>query len=1253
MNIFLQLTHMAMCKEMTKKAVLMAMVAVLISGTVQAQRKVVSQKKYPSLFWEISGKGMKKPSYLFGTMHVSSKMVFHLSDSFYHAMRNSDAVALELNPEDWQRQMFGMQKAQIALANFTAQNLADYLNEKSFQLTPFEDKIKRALNEEPTAVNSLLYRSYQSRADFEENTYLDLYIYQTGRKLGKTPAGVENYLETEKIMMEAYQDMEKEKTKRQVDTDGESLYEIQKKIQDAYRQGDLDLMDSLDNITTESPAFNEKFLYLRNEIQASSIDTILQKRSLFVGVGAAHLPGKRGVIELLRKKGYTMRPIFMQDRDATQKESIDKLRVPVTFRKVETDDKMIQLQLPGQLYKREEAKGNQSWQYADMDNGAYYMVTRVRTHAAMLGNSEARLLQKIDSMLYENIPGKILKRVAITKNGYNGFDITNRTRRGDIQRYNILVSPFEVLVFKMSGPDTYVEGKEAEQFFNSINIKSNPENGWVTYAPAHGGFSIMFPQQPNVALIKNDVDRLDKWEYEAIDKLTGSSFMLWKKSISNFSFIEEDTFDLALMDESFSKSEFIEKQLKRKLGKQAGIAFSECKYLAKDGNYFTTKSFVKGSHYYMLAATSRNNKESFSTFFNSFKFTDFVYPAARKYEDTILQIVVQTPVVPNIDTSLRIMMEKATSDEFLNATRTFYNYWPKTKGAIFKSDSTGEAIAVNIETFPKYYYSRDSAKFWRDRIEDRSIQKDMRLASRQFVSINDSVAGYRLVYTDTNSSRSILTTYLLKENKLYKFATLTDTMQQQSAFISGFFSSFTPYANRTGPSVFENKINVFFADYNSKDSIDRKRATTAIPNIYFTKNEVNRMAEAIAALKFGDKEYFDTKTKFITELGYIKDTCCTIEVINLLKNLYAKSGDTSLFHNVILTALARLQTNQSFALLKQVLLQDPPVFDNSYEYNTIFNQLSDTLSLAKNLYPDLLQLASVEDYKPGINNLLAQLVDSGYVGAKDYADYFTKLHFEAKILLKKQQNKEEKRMQQESKGDEETGISRGYGTTSWSAPVGNNSLMQYAVLLLPFYDTQPAVPDFFNKILQTRDLNLRLQAAILLIRKNKTISDTILQNLAASDEYRAKLLAKLQWINRASLFPLKYKTQEAIARSLLLNDKNLKKFEAIEYIGKRPAQVKDVKGNVYLFRYKVTRQDEWKFGLSGLQPANLHEVNTNNDLVRATDRKIQTGAALEEQFQIQAKRLIFEMHKSARNFFSDNRGSFYNRSYQDLDEEEE
>ncbi|WP_394767939.1 TraB/GumN family protein, partial [Ferruginibacter sp.] len=435
--------------------VMTILVAVLVGMQGYCQKNTTN--KYPSLFWEITGNGLKKPSYLFGTMHVSNKMVFHLSDSFYFAMKNVDAVALELNPDVWQGQMVSLDRLKQNYANFVKSPGNDFLTENSFRITNYDDELKVALATEPTIVNNLLYRSYKAKEDFEEDTFLDMYIFQTGKKLGKRSAGVEDFYETEKIVLQAYSDMATEKNKKPVDTDGESMGDITKKMQDAYRRGDLDLMDSLDIMTERSVAFRENFLYRRNEVQANSIDTILKKSSLFVGVGAAHLPGDRGVIELLRKMGYRLRPIKMTDRDAEKKDETDKLKVPVIFSERKAEDAFFSVDMPGPLFKMtDEYQGFDRRQYADMSNGSYYLVTRIKTHAAFLGQSEDQVMKKVDSMLYENIPGKIVKKLRIEKSGYRGFDLTNKTRTGDLQRYNIFVTPFEILIFKMSGKENYV-----------------------------------------------------------------------------------------------------------------------------------------------------------------------------------------------------------------------------------------------------------------------------------------------------------------------------------------------------------------------------------------------------------------------------------------------------------------------------------------------------------------------------------------------------------------------------------------------------------------------------------------------------------------------------------------------------------------------------------------------------------------------------------------------------------------------------
>jgi hypothetical protein len=1020
-------------------------------------------------------------------------------------------------------------------------------------------------------------------------------------------------------------------------------------MQEAYRKGDLDLMDSLETITNISPAFTEKFLFKRNEIQANSIDTILNKRSLFVGVGAAHLPGERGVIQLLRKKGYTLRPIFMQNRDASQKEVVDKMRVPVLFKSFASDDGFVKMQVPGSLFKREEARVNESWQFADMNNGSYYMLTRVRNHAAMLGDNEKVVLKKLDSILYENIPGRILKKTVITRGGYSGYDITNKTRRGDLQRYNIFVTPFEVLVFKMSGNDGYVEGKEAEVFFSSIHLTAKDKaSNWSTFEPLQGGFTVKLPQTPNQALNKKNTDRINRWEYEALDEKTGDAYMIWKKSVYNVNFLEEDTFDLTLIEESFRKSDIIDKQVSKKFEHVSGVPYVDLRYVLKNGQYIKARAYIKGPHYYLLAARGSDQTNEFTQFFNSFAFTSYKYSPTKLYTDSILNFVVKTAVYPDLDQQLRSLLNKTSPEDFMSGAQSGYDYWPKSKNGWFESDSTGEAIHVSVETFPKYYYSRDSAKFWRDRLEDKKFRKDMVVQSKEFYKLNDASVGYTIALVDTNSSRKINMRYLLKDNSLFKFVTITDTGKNESAFVNDFFASFRPSDKKLGSSVFENKLDLFFTDYYSSDSSTRIKASSAIPNIYFGKNGVSRLIKAINDLRYGDKDYFEIKSRLINELGYIDNTASE-DVVKTLKELYKKTADTSYFQNAIFVSLARLKTKESFTLLKEMLLQDPPVFDNSYEYARLFNYLSDTLPLAKIFFPEILQLAQVEDYKVRLNSLLRNLVDSGYIKARDYESYFSKLYFDSKVQLKKQQVKDEKVLEKSTRPDDEENFSaRNYRNVS-----ATSRLEDYMVLLMPFYNKNAFIPAFYNKLLQSKDADVQLDALMLMVKNNKPVPDSIFNYLASKDQYRAKLLARLEKIKRTDLFPIEYKKQEDIARSLLLADKTYDKLAKIEFVKKRYMELKDQKGYVYFFKYKIKNDDEWQMGISGLQPVDITDVSSNDDLVKMTEKKLKQEEPVDEQFETQLKRMMFGRHKSSRNFYTNSSyRNFFGSNY-DLDDDDD
>jgi hypothetical protein len=190
----------------------------------------------------------------------------------------------------------------------------------------------------------------------------------------------------------------------------------------------------------------------------------------------------------------------MGERNSRYKDEIEKIKVPVALTRQTSEDGFYKVEVPGKLYRFSRAfNGFDQQQYADMANGSYYVVTRIQTNASAWGNSINDVIRKVDSLLYENIPGKILSKRAITRNGYKGFDIINRTRRGDYQRYNIFITPFEVLFFKISGTGEYAKGSIAEIFFTSIELKEYAPQ-WKKVSPAFGGFEVEMPHEPYVII---------------------------------------------------------------------------------------------------------------------------------------------------------------------------------------------------------------------------------------------------------------------------------------------------------------------------------------------------------------------------------------------------------------------------------------------------------------------------------------------------------------------------------------------------------------------------------------------------------------------------------------------------------------------------------------------------------------------------------------------------------------------------------
>ncbi len=1238
---------------------LAAALALFFNLTSFAQSSKLKAKKYPSLLWEITGKGAAKPSYLFGTMHVSNKMVFHLSDSFYIGLKNADIVALETNPGNWQED-FSRYDLEGNYYNYAFRGKSDepndYLSINSIKAFPYEKLMEKALYSSPSIINSFLYRTNsETSSDFEEDTYLDLYIYQVGKKWNKKVCGVENFHQSMALMKEAYADAAKDKNvkERSYDTDNDFSYS---KLEEAYRTGNLDLLDTINKVNSTSVAFDEKFLYKRNEIQAASIDSILKtKASLFVGVGAAHLPGGRGVIEMLRKMGYRLRPIKMTERDSRHKDEIEAIRVPVQFSRQTSEDGFFSVNLPGKLYSFTRSFGlMKQQQYADMSNGSYYMVSRIYTNAALWGHSTEMVQRKIDSVLYENIPGKILSKQPIIKNGYKGFDILNRTRRGDYQRYNIFITPFEVILFKVSGNGDYVKlGKEAGQFFTSIELKEY-KTDWKKYSPSFGGFEVEMPHQP---IINN----AGNWQFMAYDKATATNFEVIRTDVHNIKFAEEDSFDLNLLEESFGSSEFIEKQLSRRHTSQNGYAALETKYKYKDGSVGLIKFIIQGPHYYTLVANAASENSKMTQFLQSFSIKPFIYKQAQNQTDTSLYFTVSSPVAVQKDKKLDMYPQDIYRFGDMNDDDDLFEENGTYKDKIIANDSTGEKIYVSLYKPSRYQFDEEKVTTT-DSTHFKTDEQDWVVRSRKKYELPNKTVVREYELGDPRSSRIVRGKSFKREGVSYLMLVQGDTLTKWSSFVNGFFSTFAPANTVKGANPLEKKSGLFFADFFSTDTMLHKRAVKNIYMLRVDSSDFVPLKNVIQSLTWKEKKYLDVKNEFIGKLGSMP----TKAAADYLKHIYYAAGDTVDMQYTALGALLQQKTAYAYQVFKDIMVDEPPVLDLSsgnttykappafrldrydtvedYGNGSFMDDLKDSLLLTKTIFKDLLPLININDYEQSMMDLLKTMVDSNLVAAKDYEFYFPKFLIEAKQEMKKQVISEKNKSIEKAQAD--INARKNSYKARQERDYGNDKLSSYATLLMPFWEINPSVPQFFQQMLRSNDKRLQYNTAILLVRHKKSLPDSLLKFFSAQDEFRYELYADLKEIKQQHLFPATYNNHIDLAKSKLLGLNSYETPDTITFVDRLSLHYKERDGFIYFFKYRQKKDDNhWKLATVGLIPSDPSAFEFEKkgsvkeeyeyNFTELTSTKIDEDEPLQEQLQKVLKKKVYAKRKSGAEFYDE------------------
>lgn len=274
------------------------------------------------LLWKISGNGLSKPSYIIGTYHLAPASFADSIPGLKNALDTSEQVYGEIimsemtAPENMAKlqSIMMLPESQTIDKMFTAEEMArinammkdiigiDMTNPMVAQ--QFGKLSPQALTMQLTVLMYL-----KKNPKFNLNQTFDEHFQNKAKEQGK-PVGALETIDFQINLLYKGQSEERQKELLLCLADNKDMYEMQtENIIKAFFTQDLkavnDAMDEkLNNSCDYTPQEKDELIYNRNTDWIKKMPEIMKKKSTFFAVGAGHLPGERGMLELLRQAGY-------------------------------------------------------------------------------------------------------------------------------------------------------------------------------------------------------------------------------------------------------------------------------------------------------------------------------------------------------------------------------------------------------------------------------------------------------------------------------------------------------------------------------------------------------------------------------------------------------------------------------------------------------------------------------------------------------------------------------------------------------------------------------------------------------------------------------------------------------------------------------------------------------------------------------------------------------------------------------------
>lgn len=1140
----------------------------LLSSIIQAQNK--------SLFWEISGNGLTKNSYLYGTMHVNEKVSFHLSDSFFKNLLGSDIIANESNPETW-GELGDLMK------NNDYNFYTKFYNE--FYLVPAsKETIKTIFNNDNSKYfKNMLSGAEGDQADFQENTVLDMFIFQTGKKYKKRIAGLENAKESMLSILQSMDDNAKPK-----DENKNVLMKILKNrnltevLKEYYREKDIVMLDSIYKLMF-SKKTHDALIVNRNKIMTRSIDSIAKTGSLFSAVGAAHLGGNEGIIELLRQKGYTVKPIIDNFTEAgkNQKKSIEAYFPNPNFSTSATKDKMLQLPLYKTTIEENESLGS-----PDFTNGGAITIKRIPLNYFLKKSNKTYQAKSLDSLFFEKIAGEILEKKYFEQANYSGYDIKNITKTGNSQHSKFFITPLEIISVTMTGPANYVRQYENEVFEN-IKIKSF-KNEWEKIKPIKGGFETELPSFNFV--FGNSAEKGTDINIQAYDNQEKSYYFLQERTLNDTDILEDSEYEHKQIHYQFylqqdqDSTAVLYNKAENSLTSSSTIGSRDMKL----------KTIISGNKYYLLGTVNASENNT-NRFFKSFVLTPFQYKSKTKvYTDSIANYKIEIPEKENETLFLKLKSKQYQSKNTFAATSKFQ---------IFNSE-TAQKFNLRYYKYSKYEYNRpiDSIQkslneqflhqnetVFDESFEDEdeyyetpasllnselNIKKGFSKSKWNEILANKTDDYSFLSNTTTfdkeknayiieavvsrpNATQAVKYKALYKDNAYYILNTLVDkNYKNNDPLIEKTFATFDLAENLKSKES-ENKIQLFIEDAKSEKDTIRYSALNSVQNLEITKNDLDVVTNFINSFQFKENET-GAITALLEKIGQIKDE----RVIPFLENYYKKEDVKTAVQVSILKSLSFQKSKEGYRKIIELLDFDLPIPDNQYEISSLFFAFDSDSENSKELFPEIFQYYSIKEYHNPIIEFSNSLLEEKLISVKKIKAFKKMILTNTKLEYKRvaSWNQKNRNKNDSTENPEDTEI-----FMDTTLPL--DDLIDYTTLIYNYADDN-AVKDILSKIKKLDLLEVNTELVRLGITHNKLTSTEIVGFLN-DPKTQFATVNLLYNQNKKDLVQL---TDDEISKAAAINFQNLTQKDSISLLEKKIIKKNDHDISIYF--YKIKRKNK-------------------------------------------------------------------------------